>query len=253
VKAALLLTVLALFGCGYMFYTSSDTRPPCGRTYSEEVLVDQPVGYWRLGEAAGLTANDISGYGNHGTYVNVTLGSPGVLPDANAAASFNGANSRVFIPASTSLDTGAQITMEAWIKPAGAAANPILEYNNGAVTGPHLWQNPFDRVQTNMVDSGGGGHSISGPASMFTAGTWYHVAAIYTGSYEAAYINGVEVVNLTPGSFTLRTTFDFYIGARITGNFFNGLIDEVAVYNKPVSAVRLLAHYNARDVGACVR
>ena len=39
-------------------------------TYYDTVMADSPVSYWRLGEAAGATANDAAG-GNNGTYVNV--------------------------------------------------------------------------------------------------------------------------------------------------------------------------------------
>jgi hypothetical protein len=47
-------------------------------SYQGEVLVDSPVGYWRLGETSGTIANDETANNLDGTYVNApTLGVAG--------------------------------------------------------------------------------------------------------------------------------------------------------------------------------
>ncbi|HEX8789576.1 MAG TPA: hypothetical protein VF765_01395, partial [Polyangiaceae bacterium] len=51
-----------------------------GPPYVLAVLEDQPVAYWRFGEASGTRAADSSGNGNDATYVGaVSLGAPGAI------------------------------------------------------------------------------------------------------------------------------------------------------------------------------
>lgn len=66
-------------------------------SYSEAVLDDNPIGYWRLGETSGSTAIDSSGNGLHGTYHGgVGLGEPGASQtNADFAVSFDGSNAYV--------------------------------------------------------------------------------------------------------------------------------------------------------------
>src|SRR2546430_5690664 len=60
-------------------------------TYRDDVLVDSPSAYWRLGETSGTTANDERS-ANPGSYFNgVLLNQPGALTsEANPSASFDG-------------------------------------------------------------------------------------------------------------------------------------------------------------------
>lgn len=59
-------------------------------TFSSTLLDAGPVGYWRLGETTGTTANDTSGHSHPGTYVGApTLGAPGSIGgDTNGAVAF---------------------------------------------------------------------------------------------------------------------------------------------------------------------
>ncbi|MDE2101848.1 MAG: hypothetical protein KGL39_31670, partial [Patescibacteria group bacterium] len=69
-------------------------------TYQMEVLVDQPVGYWRLGELSGTSAADQTGNGHTGTYHGgPTLATPGLISgDLNTGITLNGTNQYVEIP-----------------------------------------------------------------------------------------------------------------------------------------------------------
>ena len=100
--------------------TLSLPEPPAPKqTYAETVLADDPAGYWRKGEAPGSkTLVDSSGHANNGVYLNgVTLGVPGALTgDPDTAASYDGVNDIGRVPDSNSLDVGASLTLEGWIK-----------------------------------------------------------------------------------------------------------------------------------------
>src|SRR5205807_64318 len=62
-------------GSGAVVQSITDAPP-----YPGNVLSDGPLAYWRLDEASGTTAADLSGDGFNGTYNgSVTLGSSGLL------------------------------------------------------------------------------------------------------------------------------------------------------------------------------
>ena len=73
--------------------------------YRDEILADQPIAYWRLGESSGTTAFDQAGPTN-GSYQNgVTLGQSGALiTGSDSAAAFDGVDDQVTVPHSASLN-----------------------------------------------------------------------------------------------------------------------------------------------------
>ena len=65
---------------------------------------------------------------------------------------------------------------------------------------------------------------------------WYHVAVTFEGNYYRLYVDGVLYDEQT-GSFTPSKTLSLYIGAHNTGGFpFNGIIDEVRIYDRSLTA-----------------
>src|SRR5438128_2699447 len=75
-----------------------------GSAYSDAVLADTPVAYWRLGEATGSTiAVDQTANHNNGTYVgSPTLGQLGAINgDADTAVDFNNTADYVEAPDSS--------------------------------------------------------------------------------------------------------------------------------------------------------
>jgi hypothetical protein len=97
--------------------------------YSSVVLAKGPVGYWRLGEAAGPSAVDASGFGNHGTYNgNPTFAQAGaILNDPDMAIGCNGPDSKDYVEipdpgaAAQALfsqpTSGLGLTVEVWMRP----------------------------------------------------------------------------------------------------------------------------------------
>ena len=105
-KARLTALLLAVFAITLVVSGAAAVTPV---TYRAEVMADNPVGYWRLGEAPLATvALDETVNNSRGAYKNgVTLGVPGGIPtDTDTGASFDGGNDRVEWVDSPTLDTG---------------------------------------------------------------------------------------------------------------------------------------------------
>jgi hypothetical protein len=84
--------------------------------------------------------------------------------------------------------------------------------------------------------------------SAISAGTWYHVVAVYDGNALLLYVNGVLAGSQTVGAVTPYVNGNpFRIGYEGVDNVANaaGVGDEPAVYDHALSAARVLAHYHA--------
>src|SRR5204863_3719140 len=79
---------------------------------------------------------------------------------------------------------------------------------------------------------------------------WSHLAATYDGSAVRLYLNGAQVAS-TPASGAAQTSSSpFRIGGdSVWGEYFKGLIDEVRVYNRALTAAQIQADMNTPVVG----
>ena len=78
-----------------------------------------------------------------------------------------------------------------------------------------------------------------------TDGTWRHVAATYDGTTKRIYLDGVEVGSgKAVGALNVGAA-NFRIGSTNHGEYFNGLIDDVRVYDTALSEAEVLALANS--------
>jgi hypothetical protein len=218
------------------------------------VLADSPRAYWRLGEASGASALDQLGVAP-GTYVSgVTLGVAGALAgDASTAARFDGVDDRVNMadPASGALDFGTgDFTVEAWVKTTVNGERAIVS-KRASSTGPY-WQltvtDDSGRAGTIRVNVSDGAvtRELYGPARRVDDGAWHHVAAVFDRDVgTTVYVDGVSLATAGPVPGDLSSTGPFLVGKSTGYGYFQGDIDEVAVYPAAVAAARVQAHHLA--------
>ena len=216
-------------------------------SYRQDVLGASPVSYWRLGETDGTSAADETG-ANPGTYNNVLLNQPGALTcDSNPSASFSGAQSYVRVPASPSLDMTSAVTVELWAKRrtisntyqvlVGKPGNGQAKFENYA-----LWLAPSNRY-TAYFGNGSTFVAVTTPAVTDT--NWHHIVATHNGSRVRIYMDGVLKQDIATTLQMAANTQPLNIGrANANTYFFNGWLDEVAVYPTALPAQTILAHYN---------
>jgi hypothetical protein len=224
--------------------------------YSLAVLSNDPVAYWRFGETNGTTATDSVG-GHNATYGStVSLGVAGPRPadflgfeTTNTAAQFtNGVNnSWITIPA-LNLNTNA-VTITAWIYPIGnqAAYTGLVFCRNGStVSGMNLNNAGTDLGYTWNNNSGTWSWSsgVQPPANQ-----WSFVALVVQPAGATVYLintngqqsatNSVANANQSfAGTGTIGT--DTYSS---TARAFNGIMDEVAVFNYALAPAQIQQLY----------
>ena len=203
-------------------------------------------------EASGTTAVDASSSARNG----VITGAVRVAGKFGSALSFNGVSDWVTVTdgaAGTPLDLTTGMTLEAWVKPSAIdgwepvilkeAGSNLMSYGLYAHDGAPL-AGGFN-APAGYGRIGGADQAVRGTARISTT-DWTHLAVTYDGAVQRLYINGVlagshaQTGGMAVGNQPLRIGGD----ASFAGEFFAGLIDEVRVYNRALSAAEILADMN---------
>lgn len=212
-------------------------------TYAGAVLGDQPVSYWRLNETAGTTATDLVG-SNPGTYTGgYALNQTALITNDTVAKSvaLNGSTAYATIPNSGNLQISNAITLECWVK-MGSSVVGIQEFVAKQLA--YLLRNNSGSVQ--FVLFFGGVPVVINVPSQFVANTVYHVVGTYDGSIIRLFVNGSQVGFQAQTGPIDASIKPLDIGAADSaGEFFNGNIEEVAVYNYTLSPTKITAHRTA--------
>ena len=193
------------------------------------------VGYWRFDEGAGTVAADSSGSGNNGTLNGVPQWVAGKL---GGALDFDGSADYVEVPHAASLSITDAITIAAWTNMRANASGEMAIVSKGGWAANDL---PYE-----LTEEAGGvifwqfydneGRDTCSPNSP-SAGEWHHIAATYDGTIFKCYIDGVLGEEWAYTGKMPQNTASVTIGRRSRGGtFFNGMIDDVAIFNRALSA-----------------
>ena len=200
------------------------------------------------------------GDGNHGTLSGDATFAQGLV---GQAFSFDGVDDFVFVPASNSLNvaSGSGITIDAWINsPDITLAGPLVEWNDEALFGVHFWTSvPLPAgtgpasLFANIRDTALNNRIISSAPGVLTSNTFEHVAVTYdkTTGFSTLYLNGEVVATADLGIFTPSTNFDLYFGSRPSGGgiFYQGIIDEIEIFDRALSQAEIRAIFEAGSAG----
>ncbi len=228
---------------------ATQAAPPPA-SYAGVVRADAPVGWWRLGELSGTAAANQTG-GSAGAYAGgVTLNQASLLAtDAtDKAAAFNGSSGRVSVPSSAALQLTRTFSLEAWIKPTSLPATGVFR---SVMTKAESYSLQFNgpRLEFTVMQSGTR-RRLQTPTGAIAAGGTYHVVGTFDGSTQRLYVNGVQVASVALSGVATTNTNALYVGSWDgASEFFNGTIDEPAVYNATLSAAQVAAHYRAGTTG----
>ncbi len=189
---------------------------------------------------------DSSGNGNNGTpYNGVTFSSEKVT--GTSSSSFDGVDDYISAGAATSLVLSDELTISAWIYPESNSVNGIIVNKEGEY---EIARFPDGSIQFALANSSPGWVWVN-TNYIAPLNTWTHVAWTYsvTERQLKVFANGVQVYS-GPGNGTIGDHHpamnEFRIGARQGSvQFFQGLIDEVAVYKKALAPEDIAEIYHA--------
>ncbi len=216
------------------------------------------ISWWDGDTVSGTTAFDIQD-GNNGTLMNGATTAPGKV---GKAFSLDGVDDYIEIADNINLKPTNAITVNAWVKsnsiPDGVSMHFIdrhsfesgkpnegyaLACNSAGLPSFGLWTNPASPIQkgvsgtTNIVDD-----------------KFHHLAGTYDGSFVKIYVDGVLENSVSAsGSIVYAGTLNLWLGANQQPSQFTrrfkGLIDEVQIYNRALSASEIQQLYQGQ--GTC--
>jgi glucose/arabinose dehydrogenase/PKD repeat protein len=196
------------------------------------------VAAYAFNEGSGTAIADASGNGQNGTAANTTWAATGKY---GGALTFNGSSSRVTVPDSPLLHLTTAMTLEAWVNSTGTNAGwRDLVYKGNDNYYLSASSTPNNRPAAGGIMGGSYGE-VFGVATL-PANTWTHLAVTYDGTTLRLYVNGTQVSNLGKTGNLATSTNPLSIGSDpIYGQYFQGLVDEVRIYNTALSSSEIQA------------
>ena len=186
------------------------------------------VAWWPFDEGSGTVAADASGNGNDGTVEGGAAWVTGVL---DGALEFNGSDSYVDAPHIPFDDQSFTIAM--WIN-AGQTGSDHIFFSQTQSSSTDLSMH-FRVIGGGTIRFGFYSNDLDGPSGAVDTDTWYHVALWYDfqNQNRRIYMNG-EMVAEAGATPYKGNTGNTHIGQWNGGEYFNGMIDDVQVYNRPL-------------------
>lgn len=77
---------------------------------------------------------------------------------------------------------------------------------------------------------------LSSTSNGISTATWYHVAATYDGSSTKLYVDGTEVASGSLSGNLDNSTSEFVVGGINSHSYFDGLIDELIIFDRAITA-----------------
>ena len=217
--------------------------------YTDAVYADGASRYWRLSELSGSVSHDWVGSDDAYSDSGLTRNVAGALTgDTNTATTFP--NNATGMAGTRVAGTSEQsFAVEAWFKTTSTTGGKIVGFsaNSSGIA------QTFDRhIYLNAAGNINWGVWPSTPRILTTTGTyndgqWHHVVGSLGPGGQELYVDGTRV-----GYDAATTSALSYTGYwRIGGDnswagdyYFDGVIDEVAVYRDPISASQVKNHWN---------
>ncbi len=251
----------ALSDAQVLAHYNNGINPSPSPSYDTVVLADAPAGYWRLGEAAFVprtppVADNVGTLGasaDGGYYAGSKNATTGPAPSSgflgfgadNSCLSLATANGHVGTPNPGLLNGRTAFTVMGWVKRGAVKStrggyfgqNDLLEFgdaDNG--TNIEAWVNVA-------------GTNIKTPYA-FADNTWGFIVLTGDGITNRLYLDGQLAGTINSPEANYGTTaFPFNIGGggifAGTGDYFRGEIDEVAIFDKAVTAGRVKQLFDA--------
>ena len=209
---------------------------------SDGVTIDPSLRlYIPFNEGVGAVAKDYSQYGNNGVLTDVKWGINGGV--------FNGTSSYVDCGNDPSLDITDAITIDVWVKPDNTVStvqNIIRRSGSHFALG-----GGWTSGKWSFWICDGLWHTTGDSVTTIQANNWYHIVGVYDkdgGTNRLKlYVNGLLEVQDTLGGTMVIAAENILIGKQESGFSIAGSIDGVKIYNRALSALEILQHYESEQ------
>ena len=212
-----------------------------------QIVKDGLVSYWSFDEIKGDTVKDVLGKSD-GTMKSDTKQVNGKI---GKALEFDGVDDYVDCGNDASLNITDALSIEAWVYMKSAGNYPTVVSKSGA-----NWGYIFEFLTTTRKINlylDGGVNGWDGPAETpVPLEEWTNIAATYDGKTLQYYFNGEPDGTYNKAGKIASNNDNVHIGGRKVGEpyHFDGIIDEVLIYEKALSEKEAKQNYQAKGMTA---
>jgi hypothetical protein len=242
--------------------------------YSDTIVADMPIAYWKLDQTTGGTAIDVIA-GNNATFFNNPAGGnpTGVPYDDGSSILLNGTDQYIELPNTGLLDLQA-FSIEVWARSRSDVSGGCALYANfptgGFFTGSGIViRMPFNNCQGDFIEYGSGfgeADFLYWNADGFVSlDEWHHVVITFIYQETPVFLNeaqifidgeyfsssfpstNIDYTNQTSGQPVdlVRVGVDVNFSGDLNYDYFSGYLDELAFYDYVLTAEQVERHYYA--------
>ncbi len=167
---------------------------------------------------------------------------------AGSCMVFNGTNNYISIPHNAVLTPTSALTVSVWVNPTSVSSALDILNKTWQYSGDLYWLriNAGGTIYWHIGTADTVAKAMNTTASI-QANKWSHIVATYNGSKAYVYINGIKDANsitVSPSQNFGPSVYKLDIGVRLV--YFSGLIDDVRIYNRELSASEISQIYNSQ-------
>lgn len=210
------------------------------------------IGYWTMDEGTGTVAYDYSGGNATGSWNGGQVGTNGyyttVAKVGAYSGAFDGTSTYASVPSISGQHYGNNFTLTAWVKTGSASIQDIATINRTVHNNEFIFLMNPNGTLTFWDYSGGYGFATSNTSLVtypVNNNSWHFVAFVRTGTTGQYYVDGNPAGTATAAQYNTfsLTTFNISHVGDSDGTW-NGLIDDVRMYSRSLSAAEIVAMYN---------
>jgi hypothetical protein len=180
--------------------------------------------------------NDLSVNNNTGTLQN----SPTYSSSNGGILTFNGSNQYTTFSSPSNIPIGnSNYTISVWFNTASLGINAFVGWGNFGVTN----QVTALRLSPTGFQHYWWGNDLDVSIAL-SINTWYNVVARFNGTNRQIWLNNVLIGNDTPTGHNVPNANNLRIASSNSGEFYQGSISNVLIYNRAISDSEIAELYN---------
>ena len=202
-------------------------------TTMPDIKITDPdlVGWYMFEEGSGAKTLDLSGHGNDGTLGGTTKWVDGVVGGGLQLTS-----GYVVIDGVDDDIKSTNLTLSVWIQTTQGGEGNVFATNDSSSSHPLMFGisggNPYSY-------DNGAGTQYPAPTGAVSDNQWHMLTFVRNGGSAYIYLDGAQIATYS-STFSLSTVTRWSIGQEWDGttpsDFYNGVVDDVRVYNKALTA-----------------
>ncbi len=203
------------------------------------------VGYWKFDEDSGIIAYDSSGFSNGGAFSGSPTRTASSSCSLGMCLSFNGTGGHIEVDNSSDLQITSALSIATWIKTSDGEGTIVSKTGTSSPWPGYMFGVGNSTVVDGNLGFWDGGGTMIDSGITVNDNSWHHVAVTVSGTSTIFYKDGVAGNATTTTALASNTEPLRIARENAIDRYLAGLLDDVRVYNRALSANEISALYDS--------